>query len=77
MVFLEKSCVMKVRNLKIKKKERNREFCDLFKIETHFTTNYNSNSNSLVELLEKLRTIKSQQKNETPQNIISAVLTYN
>lgn len=59
------------------------EFCDLFKIQTHFTTNYNSSSNSPVErvhstLLEKLRTIKSQNNNETPQNnMISAVLTYN
>lgn len=59
------------------------EYCKLFKIDLHFTTNYNSSSNSPIErvhstILENLRIAKSQVKNETPQNLmISAVLIYN
>lgn len=59
------------------------EFCSLFKIELHFTTNYNSSSNSPVErvhstILEKLRTLKIQNESENPQNLmISAILIYN
>lgn len=59
------------------------EYCDLFKINLHFTTHYNSSSNSPIErvhstLLEKLRTGKLQNKNETPQNLMTtAILTYN
>lgn len=59
------------------------EYCTLFNIELHFTTNYNSNSNSPIErvhstLLEKLRILKDQENNETSQNLmISAVLIYN
>jgi hypothetical protein len=59
------------------------EFCKLFKINFHFTTNYNPSSNSPIErvhstLLEKLRTLKIENPNESPQNLmISAVLIYN
>jgi transposase InsO family protein len=59
------------------------EFCKLFKINLHFTTNYNPSSNSPIErvhstLLEKLRTLKIENPNESPQNLmISAVLIYN
>lgn len=59
------------------------EYCKLFKINLHYTTNYNANSNSPIErahstLLEKIRTLKLTNKNESPQNLmISAVLIYN
>lgn len=59
------------------------EYCNLFKIEVHFTTNYNSNSNSPIErahstILEKIRIAKSQNNKESPQNLmITAVLIYN
>lgn len=59
------------------------EYCVLFKIELHFTTNYNSSSNSPIErihstILEKLKILKTQNKNETPQNLmISATSIYN
>ena len=58
-----------------------KEFCQLFCI--HYTTPGNSSSNSPVErqhstLLEKLRTLKMQNPEETPQNLMtSAVLIYN
>lgn len=60
-----------------------KEFCQLFGIESHFTTPSNSSSNSPVErvhstLLEKLRILKMQNPDDTPQNImISAILIYN
>ncbi|EFA13085.1 Retrovirus-related Pol polyprotein from transposon opus-like Protein [Tribolium castaneum] len=59
------------------------EFCKLFKINLHLTTNYNPSSNSPIErihstFLEKLRTLKIENSNESPQNLmISAVLIYN
>lgn len=59
------------------------EYCKLFKIDLHFTTHYNPNSNSPVErlhstLLEKIRTTKALNKNETPQNLMTnAILIYN
>lgn len=59
------------------------EYCNLCKIEVHFTTNYNSNSNSPIErvhstLLEKVRTAKSKNNKESPKNLmITAVLVYN
>lgn len=59
------------------------EYCKLFKINLHYTTNYNASSNSPIErvhstLLEKIRTLKLTNKSETPQNLmISAVLIYN
>lgn len=59
------------------------EYCKLFKIDLHFTTNYNPNSNSPVErlhstLLEKIRITKAQNKNDPPQTLmINAILIYN
>lgn len=59
------------------------EYCKLFKINLHFTTNYNANSNSPVErvhstLIEKIRTLKATNDKESPQNLMtSAILIYN
>jgi hypothetical protein len=59
------------------------EFCGLFKINLHYTTNYNPNSNSPVErlhstLIEKIRTLKQINKDETKPNLMtSAILCYN
>ena len=59
------------------------EFCKLHKIDLHFTTVDNPNSNSPVErfhstLLEKLRILKIKNPGELPSNlVISAILIYN
>lgn len=59
------------------------EFCQLNKIELHFTTVNNPQSNSPIErfhstILEKLRILKLKNPNEMPGNLmISAVLIYN
>lgn len=59
------------------------EFCQLFYIDLHYTTSGNSTSNSIVErlhstLLEKLKTQKMKNPEESPQSLmISAVLIYN
>lgn len=59
------------------------EYCSLFKIDLHFTTNYNPNSNSPIErahstLLEKLRVAKLHHKNETAKDMMTTiVLNYN
>lgn len=59
------------------------EFCKLNKIELHFTTVNNPNSNSPVErfhstILEKLRILKLKNPRDSPSNLmISAVLIYN
>ena len=59
------------------------EFCDLHKIELHFTTVNSPNSNSPIErfhstIIEKLRIIKLTNKNDTPANhMITAVTFYN
>lgn len=52
------------------------EYCKLFKINLHFTTHYNPNSNSPVErlhstLLEKIRATKLQNKNDPPQSLMT------
>lgn len=60
-----------------------KEFCKFNKIDLHFTTVNNPNSNSPVErfhstLLDKLRVLKLKNPNEQPQNlVITAVLIYN
>lgn len=60
-----------------------KEFCKMNKIELHFTTVNNPNSNAPVErfhstILEKLRILKLKNPNEQPCNLmISAVLIYN
>ncbi|KAK9876430.1 hypothetical protein WA026_012743 [Henosepilachna vigintioctopunctata] len=57
------------------------DFCKIHKIEIHYITNYNPNSNGIVErfhstLIEQLRTIT--EKNLTFQNRLSqALLSYN
>jgi transposase InsO family protein len=59
------------------------EFCKLFKIDLHFTTTQNSNSNSPVErvhstLLEKIKTVRLQDRNKTPKDLMTtAILVYN
>ena len=59
------------------------EFCKLNKIELHYTTVNNPNSNSPVErlhstLIEKLRTLQIKNPRELPSNLmISAILIYN
>lgn len=60
-----------------------KEFCKLNKIELHFTTVDNPNSNGPVErfhstIVEKLRILKLKNPTEQPANLmISAVLIYN
>lgn len=59
------------------------EYCKLFKIDLHFTTNYNPNSNSPIErfhstILEKLRITKQKNSTDTPQDLmITSILIYN
>ena len=59
------------------------EYCKLMNIELHYTTINNPNSNSPIErfhstILEKIRTAKLQNPNETPQNLmIGSILIYN
>ena len=59
------------------------EFCKINKIELHFTTVNNPNSNSPVErlhstLLEKLRVLRIKNPNDLPSNLmISAICIYN
>lgn len=59
------------------------EYCKLFKIDLHFTTNYNPSSNSPIErfhstILEKIRIAKLKNKNDTSQNLmISTITMYN
>lgn len=59
------------------------EFCNLLKIELHFTTVNNPSSNSPIErlhssLIEKLRVLKIKNPHDTPANLlITAILIYN
>lgn len=59
------------------------EFCKFHKIELHYTTVYNPNSNTPIErfhltILEKLRTLLLRNPNDTPCSLMtSAILIYN
>lgn len=60
-----------------------KEFCKLNQIDLHFTTVNNPSSNSPIErlhstIIEKLRTIKLKNPNDTPENLmITAISIYN